>query len=1230
MAIRRDDNKYTRLSLQQYDGQARNGEIVIDLDTYTVWVGDASGALLPVGGGNTANATIGNLIVTGTSNLGDIANITILGGTPGSVLSTDGAGNLVWSPATPTTYGNANVEVLLASGNIATDIITTANANVGNFNLAGIANLGSNLNVRITGGNSGEVLTTDGTGNLSWSVGGSTTAVVPAIYFTATSTGNNQTFSNIYIAAYTSNTDITLFYNGALLDSDFYTLSGDTITVTTPVNAGDSIDIIRTAIANANAISGYGNTEANAFLAAGLVGNIIPDGDAVYSLGNSTNQWKDLWVSNSTIYFNTVPLTANSTTLTFAGEPLLVNNGSSNITTTGVIETGGLVSNGNVVAETGYFFLGDGGLLSNISGTGTYSNANVANYLPTYTGNLDSVDAITTSGNITANVGAFFLGDGGLLSNVASAYGNAEVANYLPTYTGNLGNVDSITAANLEVTGSANLGSNATVTLTGGTNGQYLQTDGSGGLSWADAVSSFIPAIYFPVVSAGNNQTFSNSFLASYTSNTDITLFYNGILLESTYYTLAGDTITVNTTLAIGDSIDLIQTAAGNVNVITGTYANSNVEAYLNSGQMSDIIPSGNAVYSLGNLTNQWKDLWVSNATIYFNTVPLAANATTLTFAGEPILVSGGNSNIATTGSLEVGNVTATGNITANTGYFFVGDGGFLSNVGGGGSYGNADVALYLPTYTGNLGNVDSITATGNITVGTGAFFVGDGGLLSNISGGGGYSNADVSTYLSSGTDTAGIVTTGNVTANRIAATTFSGDGGLITNITGGYVIGDVANAAYSVLAGSAATVYDNAQPNITSVGTLIDLTSAGNITAQAGSFFLGDGGLLSNVGGTGNAAGANTQIQFNDSNAFNGSANFTFTNTGSGLVTIGGELSLSGNGTIGTLGSNLLLQPAGNAIVEVAGRQWTYDLSGNLTVPGNIQSITTGGFTSNIIGIDTGNPTVIVSLADLIFGPGDAGQVTISGVVGTTEANGTWYFQATDVDRFELYTDDTFTTPVDGSTWTAYVSGGAAVSAGNYTNLTITGGNVIIGANTLVANGNVIAAGNITAQAGSFFIGDGGLLSNISTGTVYSNANVANYLPTYTGNLGNVDSITTTGNITVGTGSFIIADGTYLTNVPGASAEGAFTIETASFSAVSGVRYGVDTTGGAVTATLPDFPATGQAIFFADAGGAYATNNLTVSPNGLTIMGDGSDLTVNTPNQNFGLFWNGTTWRTY
>jgi hypothetical protein len=51
----------------------------------------------------------------------------------------------------------------------------------------------------------------------------------------------------------------------------------------------------------------------------------------------------------------------------------------------------------NVVAAPGAFFIGDGGLLSNISGTGVYGNANVAAYLPTYTGNLDNVDTLTAN-----------------------------------------------------------------------------------------------------------------------------------------------------------------------------------------------------------------------------------------------------------------------------------------------------------------------------------------------------------------------------------------------------------------------------------------------------------------------------------------------------------------------------------------------------------------------------------------------------------------------------------------------------------------------------------------------------------------------------------------------------------------------------------------------------------------------------------------------------------------
>jgi hypothetical protein len=90
------------------------------------------------------------------------------------------------------------------------------------------------------------------------------------------------------------------------------------------------------------------------------------------------------------------------------------------------------------------------------------------------------------------------------------------------------------------------------------------------------------------------------------------------------------------------------------------------------------------------------------------------------------------------------------------------------------------------------------------------------------------------------------------------------------------------------------------------------------------------------------------------------------------------------------------------------------------------------------------------------------------------------------------------------------------------------------------------------------------------------------------------------------------------------------FDIKTANFSANVGGRYAVNTTSTAVTATLPASASAGDAIFIADAGGAYSTNNLTVARNGLTIMGLAENLTVSTDNESFGLFYNGSTWRVY
>jgi hypothetical protein len=68
-------------------------------------------------------------------------------------------------------------------------------------------------------------------------------------------------------------------------------------------------------------------------------------------------------------------------------------------------------------------------------------------------------------------------------------------------------------------------------------------------------------------------------------------------------------------------------------------YSNSNVKSYLTSGVFDgNLIPSGNNIYSIGSLTNQWKSLYVSTGTIYINGIPLSLDANnSVTVDGNPI-----------------------------------------------------------------------------------------------------------------------------------------------------------------------------------------------------------------------------------------------------------------------------------------------------------------------------------------------------------------------------------------------------------------------------------------------------------------------------------------------------------------------------------------------------------------------------------------------------------------
>jgi hypothetical protein len=71
-------------------------------------------------------------------------------------------------------------------------------------------------------------------------------------------------------------------------------------------------------------------------------------------------------------------------------------------------------------------------------------------------------------------------------------------------------------------------------------------------------------------------------------------------------------------------------------------------------------------------------------------------------------------------------------------------------------------------------------------------------------------------------------------------------------------------------------------------------------------------------------------------------------------------------------------------------------------------------------------------------------------------------------------------------------------------------------------------------------------------------------------------------------------------------------TAKTASFTAVSGNGYFVNTTSGVITVTLPATPSAGDIVAVADYAGTAATNNITIARNGSNIEGDASNFVCN------------------
>jgi hypothetical protein len=72
-------------------------------------------------------------------------------------------------------------------------------------------------------------------------------------------------------------------------------------------------------------------------------------------------------------------------------------------------------------------------------------------------------------------------------------------------------------------------------------------------------------------------------------------------------------------------------------------------------------------------------------------------------------------------------------------------------------------------------------------------------------------------------------------------------------------------------------------------------------------------------------------------------------------------------------------------------------------------------------------------------------------------------------------------------------------------------------------------------------------------------------------------------------------------------------TVKTASFNAVAGEGYFVNTTSGVITVTLPASASIGDQIAIKDYAGTFATNNLTIARNGHNIQGVANNSLIST-----------------
>ncbi len=218
-----------------------------------------------------------------------------------------------------------HVTIIQANGDITTANIT-ANSVV-DFTATSNVSLGAVSNIHITGGSNGQVLSTDGSGTLSFidvSGGGNTAAPMPYIIPVGESYTVPENFQGLFTVPITI--DGTFEVDGILAE------------VGTAINSVSG-QIIYDDNGELTGNTGFTFDQTSGNLSvpgSGLfTGNLLPSANITYDLGSPTQRWKDLYLANNTIYIgnSTISGAGGNLALTNAGGGEFVVAGNSTVST---------------------------------------------------------------------------------------------------------------------------------------------------------------------------------------------------------------------------------------------------------------------------------------------------------------------------------------------------------------------------------------------------------------------------------------------------------------------------------------------------------------------------------------------------------------------------------------------------------------------------------------------------------------------------------------------------------------------------------------------------------------------------------------------------------------------------------------------------------------------------------------------------------------------------------